>query len=73
MTTPGKPKKGEALRVNDRFNIEDAVFAERLWKETGLKELLLGGVKSEQGDGGDDWRDDRDVASVNLWYIYFTF
>lgn len=40
ITTPGKPKRGEALRVNDRFQISDARFANRLWTETGLKDAL---------------------------------
>ena len=39
-TTPGIPKRGEALRVNDRFEIQDADFAERLWRETALRELV---------------------------------
>jgi hypothetical protein len=42
VTTPGKPKRGEAVRVNDRFQIDDPRFAHRLWTETGLKEALLG-------------------------------
>lgn len=41
-TTPGKPKKGDAVRVNDRFQIEDPVFAERLWSGTALKHLITG-------------------------------
>ncbi|RMZ67695.1 Prolyl 4-hydroxylase alpha subunit [Pyrenophora seminiperda CCB06] len=41
-TTPGKPKKGEAVRVNDRFQVDDAAFAERLWSETALKHLITG-------------------------------
>ncbi|KAF2643661.1 hypothetical protein P280DRAFT_392203 [Massarina eburnea CBS 473.64] len=41
-TTPGKPKKGEAVRVNDRFQVDDAAFAERLWSDTALKNLVLG-------------------------------
>ncbi|KAL7620970.1 hypothetical protein AAE478_008281 [Parahypoxylon ruwenzoriense] len=40
-TTPGRPKRGEALRVNDRFQIDDPRFAQRLWLETGLKDALL--------------------------------
>lgn len=40
-TTPGKPKKGEAVRVNDRFQLHDPAFASRLWLETGLKEAIL--------------------------------
>jgi hypothetical protein len=39
-TTPGKPKKDEALRVNDRFQIDDARFAEMLWSQTSLRELV---------------------------------
>ena len=40
-TTPGKPKRGDAVRVNDRFQINDPTFARRLWLETGLKEAVL--------------------------------
>jgi hypothetical protein len=40
-TTPGRPKRGEATRVNDRFQIIDPQFAQRLWLQTGLKEALL--------------------------------
>lgn len=45
-TTPGTPKKGEAVRVNDRFQVTDAFFAERLWSETALKNLVLGSNKN---------------------------
>ncbi|KAL6883826.1 hypothetical protein HDV57DRAFT_492906 [Trichoderma longibrachiatum] len=41
QTTPSRPKKGEAVRVNDRFQIDDPVFARRLWETTGLKEVIL--------------------------------
>jgi hypothetical protein len=40
-TTPGKPKKGDAVRVNDRYQIDDPEFAERLWN-------------AEEGSGLDD-------------------
>lgn len=49
VTTPGKPKKGDAVRVNDRFQIQDAVFAKRLWEETGMKDIVIGNVQSEDG------------------------
>ena len=54
-TTPGKPKKGDALRFNDRFQVLDEAFANRLWLETGLKELVCGQEEhgeeiSEEGD-----------------------
>ncbi|KAG7291675.1 hypothetical protein NEMBOFW57_001694 [Staphylotrichum longicolle] len=41
ITTPGKPKRGEAVRVNDRYQIDDPLFANRLWTETGLKDAIL--------------------------------
>ncbi|OCK83199.1 hypothetical protein K432DRAFT_192790 [Lepidopterella palustris CBS 459.81] len=41
-TTPEKPKKGNAVRVNDRFQISDPAFAERLWSGTALRNLILG-------------------------------
>ncbi|KAI0401574.1 hypothetical protein F4802DRAFT_421750 [Xylaria palmicola] len=40
-TTPGRPKRGEAARVNDRFQTHDARFAQRLWLQTGLKDVVL--------------------------------
>lgn len=40
VTTPGKPKRGEATRVNDRFQVQDYHFAQRLWSQTGLKDLV---------------------------------
>lgn len=47
-TTPGKPKKGDAVRVNDRYQIDDPAFAERLWSGTSLKSLVTGAVDSEE-------------------------
>ncbi|KAL7938226.1 hypothetical protein V8C35DRAFT_291297 [Trichoderma chlorosporum] len=41
QTTPSRPKKGEAVRVNDRFQIDDPAFARRLWETTGLKDVIL--------------------------------
>lgn len=40
-TTPGRPKRGEAARINDRFQVHDPGFAHRLWTETGLSDVLL--------------------------------
>ncbi|KAJ9654332.1 hypothetical protein H2198_006630 [Neophaeococcomyces mojaviensis] len=39
-TTPGKPKRGEATRVNDRYQIDDPAFADSLFRETAIKELV---------------------------------
>lgn len=43
-TTPGKPKKGDAVRVNDRFQVDEPNFAEQLWSATSLKELVTNPV-----------------------------
>lgn len=58
-TTPGKPKKDEAVRVNDRFQIEDERFAETLWCVTALRELVMERFDEEEssyryGDEGQD-------------------
>ena len=69
VTTPGKPKKGEALRVNDRFQITDEAFANRLWLETGLKDLVCG-IENEDGSTNDDG---EEIMSIDdrreLWYF----
>lgn len=49
VTTPGNPKKGDAVRVNDRIQIMDAGFANRLWIETGLREILTGSAEEIEG------------------------
>lgn len=58
-TTPGKPKKDEALRVNDRFQIDDSRFAEMLWSTTALKELVTTRFADEDYE-----EDDRSPAEV---------
>ncbi|KAH8599265.1 hypothetical protein B0O99DRAFT_386141 [Bisporella sp. PMI_857] len=65
VTTPGKPKKGEALRVNDRFQVFDESFANRLWVETGLRELICG--NREEGDGGDEEDKLTEKERRELW------
>ncbi|KAH8677080.1 hypothetical protein BGZ61DRAFT_360453 [Ilyonectria robusta] len=52
-TTPGRPKRGEAVRVNDRFQVDSPDFAIRLWEETGLKEALLEGGDAQGRWGGE--------------------
>jgi hypothetical protein len=51
ITTPGQPKKDEALRVNDRFQVDDPQFAEALWSGTALKALVTGSSSSSPNDG----------------------
>ena len=70
-TTPGKPKKDEAVRVNDRFQVEDARFAEMLWSGTAMKELVtrrLGKDEheeyEEEGAGADGAHQREDVAEL---------
>ncbi|KGQ04497.1 hypothetical protein BBAD15_g10267 [Beauveria bassiana D1-5] len=41
QTTPGTPRRGDAVRVNDRLQTHDASFAAALWEKTGLREALL--------------------------------
>lgn len=58
-TTPGRPKKDEAVRVNDRFQVEDARLAETLWGGTALRELVMERFDEdessyEDGDGDED-------------------
>lgn len=53
-TTPGKPKKGEAVRVNDRFQVEDARFAEMLWSGTAMKELATTRFGEDEYDEYDE-------------------
>lgn len=31
-TTPGRPKRGDAVRVNDRFQVDDEAFAGKLYE-----------------------------------------
>ncbi len=64
VTTPGKPKKGDAVRVNDRFQINDEEFAKRLWNETGLKGLILGDGESADEEGEGISENER----MQLWY-----
>lgn len=60
-TTPSRPKRGEAVRVNDRFQIEDAKFSEMLWSGTGLREVVLRYLEddNDEGDNNED-EDDKD-------------
>lgn len=53
-TTAGKPKKDEAVRVNDRFQVEDARFAEMLWSGTAMKELATTRFGEDEHDEYDE-------------------
>lgn len=57
VTTPKLPKRGDAVRANDRFQINDPGFAEALWSSTALKNLVL---NSEDGE-------DDEASKRELW------
>jgi hypothetical protein len=67
VTTPGQPKKGDALRVNDRFQINDPAFANRLWLETGLQELVCGNGGGEEGETEDGGMTKEERQK--LWFV----
>ena len=47
VTTPAKPKAGDALRVNDRLQFDDPSFSEQLWSSTALKALVDGSAENK--------------------------
>ncbi|KAI9824935.1 MAG: hypothetical protein M1832_001540 [Thelocarpon impressellum] len=59
-TTPGTPKRGHAARVNDRYQIDDAAFARRLWEGTGLRDIVL-------GHGGGEDEGSIEAERQTLW------
>lgn len=63
-TTPGKPKRDEALRVNDRFQIDDGRFAEMLWSTTALKELVTTRFENEYDTEEDDKPSNNNPSTV---------
>lgn len=68
VTTPGTPKKGDAVRVNDRFRVDDAVFANRLWVETGLRELICGSDDDDDDNTNDNSEGMSKQERERLWY-----
>lgn len=49
ITTPIRPRGGDAVRVSDRIQFDDSAFAEQLWSSTALKKLVNG-----SNDGKDE-------------------
>lgn len=66
-TTPGKPKKGDALRFNDRFQVLDPGFANRLWLQTGLKELIYGSENESKAIGEENEESMTKEERRELW------
>lgn len=46
--TVGIPKEGDAVRVNDRYQVNDPEFAQLLWEQTALKQLILQSCAGEE-------------------------
>lgn len=44
-------KRGEAVRTNERFSVQDPAFAKALWEGTALRELLGGGKLPSERKG----------------------
>ncbi|KAL4928434.1 uncharacterized protein BDV17DRAFT_96589 [Aspergillus undulatus] len=64
-TTSEKPKKGDAVRVNDRFQIQDAAFAENLWRGTALRELVTNPAgEEEEAEGGEEGSVQRSMKEI---------
>lgn len=53
ITTPTKPKEGDAVRINDRFEVHDPAFAEQLWSSTALKHLVTGTTRNDEDEETD--------------------
>lgn len=47
ITTPAKAKEENAVRINDRFEVYDVGFAQRLWSSTCLAHIVTGLVGAE--------------------------
>ncbi len=50
------------MRVNDRFQIQDEGFAERLW-ESGIRGLVMG-----TGEEGMCWASEAERREI--WWVY---
>lgn len=61
ITTPAKPREGNAVRINDRFEVHDARFAQRLWSSTCLARILTGLV------GAGERTPPKPDELTNLW------
>ncbi|RAL10906.1 uncharacterized protein BO97DRAFT_348361 [Aspergillus homomorphus CBS 101889] len=61
VTTPKNPKRGDAVRVNDRFQVQDEGFAAQLWELTALKRCVTG-QRNANGEGN---REKEAAGNVN--------
>ncbi|KAJ4147875.1 hypothetical protein LMH87_002376 [Akanthomyces muscarius] len=68
QTTPGTPRRGDAVRVNDRFQVHDGAFARALWEKTGLREALT----SSSSPVNDLWGGEPIGLSPNIRVYRYT-
>lgn len=52
ITTPARPRSGDALRVNDRLEVNDNAFAQVLWQTTVLEDLVRQSAASGEASWG---------------------
>lgn len=75
-TTPGRPKRGEATRVNDRYQVDDEDFAAKLWSHTALQDLItspvIDGVQLDDGDKRELWAGDVLGLNSNIRIYRYT-
>lgn len=65
ITTPLKPKsRDHAVRVNDRFQVQDASFAEMLWGMTCLKDVVCERRGVEAENDGDN---KEEAKNARIW------
>ncbi|RAH67759.1 uncharacterized protein BO66DRAFT_456487 [Aspergillus aculeatinus CBS 121060] len=80
VTTPNKPKKGDAVRVNDRFQVQDDGFAAQLWEYTCLQRCVTGKTNpveerlysyddadAEEEGAGQIGREEDDLSKNGMW------
>lgn len=66
ITTPLKPKsRDHAVRVNDRFQVQDASFAEALWGTTCLKDVVC--ERRGVDDEYDDVDEREEEKNARIW------
>lgn len=66
ITTPLTPKsKDHAVRVNDRFQVQDGIFADMLWEMTSLKDIICERRGIEEYD--DHEQEKEEVLNDRIW------
>lgn len=64
-TTPLTKSRDLAVRVNDRFQVDDALFASQLWSRTALKDLILNHSDPSIFNGGNSGTIPPEILGLN--------